>query len=307
MITRDGKLEIFENFVLDAHLPKHAGKKRSELSRMVNVWIDHIRDRQDDEESKSDGDVGINFVQQFRQSDTMDIPGLVMTEGDGFIIGNRKYRNKKVWSFLLFPIFWIIGLFRKKKLANIEAARMSVKDFFASVKNSAKELEIIAERAAGYERALVSATKTGQVALKERLMGGLDAHRSETQLFASGNKKYVTEEDVVEFVKRAKRGLRLDWIKNFTRIIPNEVIDTKVKLDGLCVFDNYVVMHYDPNKKAWAETQEEVNRRRDPILFGVILGSRKLYFVGDWVDDLCDLTLEQIAAELGQQAIKEIE
>jgi hypothetical protein len=110
----------------------------------------------------------------------------------------------------------------------------------------------------------------------------------------------------VRFVKQAKRGLRLDWVKNFTRIIPNEVIDTKVKLDELCVFDNYVVMHYDPNNKSWAETQEDINRRRDPILFGVILGSRKLYFVGDWVDDLCDLTLEQIAAELGQQAIKEI-
>jgi hypothetical protein len=302
MITRDGKLEIFENFIVDASLPKHFGKKRSELSKMVNAWVDYHRDS--DSESKNDGDVG--FIQAWREPEEMDIPGLVKTEGDGFIIGNRKYRNKKVWSFLLFPILWMVGLFRKKKMAKIEAARMSVKDFFASIKNSARELEILAERAAGYEKALINATKAGQVALKERLLSGLDAHRSETQLFASDHKKYVTEEDVVKFVKQAKRGLRLDWIKNFTRIIPNEVIFTKVSLDELTVFDNYVVMHYDPNKNSWAETQEEANRRRDPILFGVILGSRKLYFVGDWVDDLCDLTLEQIAAELGQQAIKEI-
>jgi len=32
-------------------------------------------------------------------------------------------------------------------------------------------------------------------------------------------------------------------------------------------------------------------------------GSRKLYFVGDWVDEFCDLQLDQIADALGKDAI----
>lgn len=41
-------------------------------------------------------------------------------------------------------------------------------------------------------------------------------------------------------------------------------------------------------------TQKEKEKAKDPILFGVIQGSRKLYFIGDWIDDYCDLTLEKM-------------
>ncbi len=40
-----------------------------------------------------------------------------------------------------------------------------------------------------------------------------------------------------------------------------------------------------------------------PILFGVIKGRRRLYFVGDWVDEFCDLTFDQIADALGKDNI----
>jgi len=62
------------------------------------------------------------------------------------------------------------------------------------------------------------------------------------------------------------------------------------------LFDNYVILHFDPDDRG---TDEEARKAaRDPVLFGVVKGSRVLYFVGDWVDELCDLTLEQIAETL---------
>lgn len=42
------------------------------------------------------------------------------------------------------------------------------------------------------------------------------------------------------------------------------------------------------------------------ILFGLIEGRRRLYVVGDWVDEICDLTMDQIADSIGNDAIGEI-
>jgi hypothetical protein len=71
------------------------------------------------------------------------------------------------------------------------------------------------------------------------------------------------------------------------------------------VFDNYVVLHYDPQANAYGMTQEEVRKKKDPILFGVIHSSNKLYFVGDWIDEVCDLTLEQLGVVVGQEKLDE--
>lgn len=35
-------------------------------------------------------------------------------------------------------------------------------------------------------------------------------------------------------------------------------------------------------------------KRKDPILFGVIAGSNKLYFIGDWIDEYCDLRFDDV-------------
>ncbi len=181
---------------------------------------------------------------------------------------------------------------------------MSVQQFFTDVKNSMQELEIINVRAAGYEAAILMARQFGQTALLEQLEQSLVAVRAEIQLAGMGLVKYVDEATIVEFAKKTPQGLRCDWIANFTRMIPTTILATKKRADTLQIFDNYVVLHYDPALKSWAETQAERTRRMDPILFGVIRGRRLLYYVGDWTDLYCTLTLDQIAESLGAEAIK---
>lgn len=106
--------------------------------------------------------------------------------------------------------------------------------------------------------------------------------------------------------KTCKKGLRLDYVRNFTRTIPEDITAKKARADELGIFDNYVVLHFDPNSKSWEETEAERLRRLhpDPILFGLMKTRRVLYFVGDWVDDVCNLTLDQLADLLGTQAIQ---
>jgi len=56
-----------------------------------------------------------------------------------------------------------------------------------------------------------------------------------------------------------------------------------------------------------AELMAEIDAKRDPILFGVIDGKRKLYFVGEWEDEYCNLTLDQMADVLGREVAVSVE
>ena len=51
-------------------------------------------------------------------------------------------------------------------------------------------------------------------------------------------------------------------------------------------------------------TKKEKEIKKDPILFGVIKKSRKLYYVADWKDEVCDLTLDKMFSELGENVLK---
>lgn len=271
MIDRSGnKLDVFENFVTDRELPKF--KKHLDPENLEVVY-------------RTSGGA------EYASSD------MVTFNSHGSIrlrhVSGAGPWYRRVWQ-------WIVHLFRRHTL-------MSVEQFFVSVHNSEREIEIVAERARGYERAIRKASQSGQRALFEQLSAGLNAHKMETQLLAIGMTKYLTEGDLVRFCKKSERGLRLDWVRNFTRQIPDDLLERKERADAIGIFDNYVVLHYDPEAKAWSETKAEEAARKDPILFGLMEGRRCLYFVGDWIDEYCDLTLDQVADAIGKEAVREIE
>lgn len=272
MITEEGKLRVFEDFRIDHSLPKYQ-KEEGE----ANTIVTHIRN-------------AMNVVSLDDYSDSNRLT-LRMKEPDDVP------QKKSVWKKLA---FWD----RPKKE---EPPRFTVEEFFSHIKNSTEELAIIKERAAGYERAIVNARRSGQVALVEQLKTGLHAYAMESQLVAINLKRFIPEETIVRFAKETKRGLRLDWVKNFTRQIPEDVTATKTRCDELGIFDNYVVLHYDPDSKAVADTEAEKEAKKDPILFGLIKGKRVLYFIGDWIDEFCDLTLDQFAEVMGREAIHSLD
>jgi hypothetical protein len=39
---------------------------------------------------------------------------------------------------------------------------------------------------------------------------------------------------------------------------------------------------------------------RDPVLFGIIKETDRLYFVADWEDDLCDLSFSEMIDAIGK-------
>lgn len=267
MITSGNRLAIFDNFIVDR-----------------------------DNNGRPDDGSTLSFLGG-EQTNTMAMPvkSLVITV-NGQDVGVTS--GKRPSAF----VRWFTGRSNER--------RMTVQQFFASLKNSAEELAVVNERAAQYEKAIQQARELRQTALAEKLVAGLMMARVEAQLVATGKTKFVSEATVVKFHEVCERGLRLDWLANFTRPLPNDVAQAKRDADKHGIFDNYVVMHYDPQGKSFAKTQAqkkaEQEKKKDPILFGVIRGSRKLYFVADWVDEVCDLTLDQIAERMGAHAIGEV-
>ena len=176
---------------------------------------------------------------------------------------------------------------------------IDVIEFFSQVKGLTKESkDTYVNRLAGYIVALKNCDVSGQTALKEKLVRDMVINKYESVLYAKNIYYVVTEEQVVNFVKKTEKGVRLTYVKNYMRAIPPEVVEKINEMNGLEIFDNYAILHYDPECKSFAETIKETKKRRDPILFGLIRGSNKLYYITDWIDEFCDLTLDKFVETL---------
>ena len=180
-----------------------------------------------------------------------------------------------------------------------EKPKMDVVSFFTNIKATSKNsLNGYVNRVEKYLVAIHNAKIVGQDALAEKLSREMLANKYESFLAAEGYYYVVTEKQVVDFVNKSERGISLDYMKNFIRPIPDEVVAKIAEADKLEVFDNYVIMHYDPKGKNKQDTAKEEAKKRDPIVFGVIAGSTKLYYITDWIDEYCDLTLEKFVDTL---------
>lgn len=174
---------------------------------------------------------------------------------------------------------------------------MPVKIFFSLMK---KKMGILKDysykkRIKLLEKAVEQADKQGQIAFSEELLKKLMVLCREAELWAMGKKIFLDRETYDKFRNKTERPVALTPLKNFARPIPQDVLDEKERCDDANLFDGYAVMHYD-GEGVVKETEKEVKERRekDPILFGVVQYSNRLYFVADWEDELCDLTLDDI-------------
>jgi hypothetical protein len=189
----------------------------------------------------------------------------------------------------------ILNIFKRKP------KEKPVQQFFKEIKDSCLSLnstELLTQKN-NVMKLTEKLKETHFEALQEKLQQQEKRIESETAMLSEGFPIFVEEQDVVNFSKNISRKVKLDWIKNFVRLIPDEVIKEYKRAKRKKLFQNYVIMHYDPDDKSTALTKEEEEAKKDPILFGVNSFSRRLYFIGDWVDQYCDLTLTKLIEEIG--------
>ena len=210
--------------------------------------------------------------------------------------GVPSKKKQKRWK----PIVQKLSDLLKVKSKELEETySFNVLEFFAQVKGLTKQSkDAYVDRLIGYIIALKNCDVSGQTALKEKLVRDMVVNKYESVLYANDMYYVVTEDQVVDFVKKTEKGVRLTYVKNYMRVIPPEVVAKINEVNKLEIFDNYAVLHYDPECKAYAETIEETKKRMDPILFGLIRGSHKLYYITDWIDEFCNLTLDKFVETL---------
>jgi hypothetical protein len=146
------------------------------------------------------------------------------------------------------------------------------------------------------EKAWNKAVENGQIQLSEKILAMITKHTKESYLLAKGYKFYIPKEVLNKNKYKIKDGHISDTrLKDYTRHIPPEVIKKKKEVENL--FNDFVIYHY------WNENQEDVKnmtpdekqKMKDPILFGIINEApENLYFIADWIDEYCDLTLNEI-------------
>lgn len=216
-------------------------------------------------------------------------------------------KSQNIW-FKLKMMLGIIGTSEEYTKALEEPDTFDVIGFFDRVKLAVGQEEAYVDRLKELVECMGYCDVTGQVALKERLFEQLITNKYESVLYVNGMYKAVSADKIVELAQGSQKALSLDYIKNYGRVIPPDVIEKKLAADKLHVFDNYVILHYDPDGKSYISTEKEkkkeAEKKKDPILFGVIMGSDKLYYIADWVDEYCDLTFDKLTELLGKEIIE---
>jgi len=135
--------------------------------------------------------------------------------------------------------------------------------------------------------------KNGQVALSEQFIERIAKETRESEMYALGYKIFLEKEWVEKFRGKTTKNILETKLKNYARVIPeSNQKDIKKALDAK-VFDEIIIMHTDVKAK-----ELTIEEKRDPIAFGKIQESERYYFITDWEDEYCDLTLDDIIDEL---------
>jgi hypothetical protein len=268
MLTRNDRLSIFDNFRINDQLSKFNSKddKKSRILPNTNEsWGLSI----------NNGSVGIDMMSDY-------------DEKKNTVIDKVK------------------RLFKRKNKTSVKTTHKKLLTFFSEIVKNINTLVDLSDSISHYENLIKQAVQLNQTALKENLEKKLIVIKNEIILYTNGITKFITERQLVDFYKKTdeNKNLKLTWIKNYIRLIQSEVLDIKNNIDKLEVFDNYVILHYDPDNIATDLTEKEKEIAKDPILFGVFENSNKLYFIADWKDDYCDLTLDDIIKTLGEKVYK---
>jgi hypothetical protein len=224
----------------------------------------------------------------------------------------NKESRPDLWDGLDFPVKTSFKNRFHEKIYNnylrirrrLSKKKLAPSEFFNELKDNTTEFSNLEEHVEFINKQMEILKKSGQIDTMLKFKEKLTLIESEIKLRDGGFKHYVTEDNIVKFVLKSVRGLKLDYILKFDRVIPEDVVETKDKAEELLIFDNYVILHYDPESAELLKKEvQATEEKKDPILFGLIKGSDKLYFIDDWIDEKCDLTFSKLIKSIGTDDI----
>ena len=136
----------------------------------------------------------------------------------------------------------------------------------------------------------------------------------ERKLIDLGVNSYVYKDDIEDFITTVENKIvKVIEIERYPREIPNEIVD--VISETKDIFDRMYIVFTDYTDRVGRSISAE-RKEKDPILFGTFKTNEKevynrsindkFYYLGDWEDEYCDLTMDKFLRQAGEDKLKEL-
>lgn len=142
---------------------------------------------------------------------------------------------------------------------------------------------------------------TGQTNGIKKLMFHLDCIEKEREIVKLGITTFVYRDDIEFYINNvASDVVKIIDIESYEREIPDEIVAVIEKVKDK--FDQLYIVFTDYTGAAERQVMKE-RRQKDPILFGTFQNEKarsvidRFYYLGDWIDEYCDLTLDKMVNE----------
>ena len=151
---------------------------------------------------------------------------------------------------------------------------------------------------------------TGQIEGMKKLIFLIETVEKEREIVKLGINTFVYYEDVEDYIDNiAKNVVKIIELERYERDIPDEVVEIISQTKHL--FTKFFVVFTDYTGRIERQVQKE-RREKDPILFGTFQDTEsktlleRFYFIADWEDEYCDLTLGRMVEEVKAAKSKNI-
>ena len=165
-----------------------------------------------------------------------------------------------------------------------------------------------------YDNALILLNKfniTGQTKAMKKLIFHLDCISAEREIVKLGINTVIYRDDIEEFIDNvSKETVKLIDLESYERDIPDEIVDVIRKVGDK--FDKLYILYTDYTI-GLAKAIEKERQEKDPILFGTFENKEtgtvidRFYFLGDWEDEYCDLTLDKMVSQFQNKNGRDIQ
>lgn len=150
------------------------------------------------------------------------------------------------------------------------------------------------------QKMIKKADKIGQKKHSKELLLILRATREELKLIDMGIDTFLYESDVQKYIDDISYNtVKTIELYRYPREIPDEITETIESVND--IFDDFIILYTDYTGEETKKALDEREKERDPIIFGIFKDgddmTEKLYYLGDWEDEYCDLTLSKIIEE----------
>ena len=179
--------------------------------------------------------------------------------------------------------------------------KISPSQYFDYIKNAKNDIttEALKESYSVFLKLAEKYTKLGQKESLKKLCFLADTLKKEEKLIELGITKYIYKDVIEDYIENvADKTVKIIELSRYMREVPDELVETIEKSKDL--FDEFYVVFTDYTGKEERKVEKE-RRDKDPILFGVFKNNfnvaDRFYFLGDWIDEYCDLTLDKMVEQ----------